>query len=128
MGSQTGRGPQPIPDHVPQELVRDIGHIIGPEFLKAPHAYMANLHGNVPRIFYNTSPVLGNSWVTISHEDAYSALRNTEYFTVQDSSPFPRDPDHYFKLIPLEIDPPEHRKYRAVLDPMLSPRGVKQKT
>jgi cytochrome P450 len=37
---------------------------------------------------------------------------------------FPRDPNNYFYLIPLEIDPPDHRKYRAILDPMLSPKSI----
>ena len=27
-------------------------------------------------------------------------------------------------MIPLEIDPPDHRKYRAMIDPMVSPRTV----
>ena len=40
------------------------------------------------------------------------------------ATPFPRDPANYFYFIPLEIDPPDHRKYRNILDPMLSPRSV----
>ena len=27
-------------------------------------------------------------------------------------------------MIPLEIDPPDHRKYRAILDPMFSPKAI----
>ncbi|MGR4863087.1 cytochrome P450 [Caulobacter sp. LARHSG274] len=113
-----------IPPHVPPELVFDTGVTVGAEFLAAPHEFMASLHQTHPPIFYNASPAIGNSWMTIKHEDAFFALRHPELFTTLGATPFPRDPDNYFMMIPLEIDPPDHRKYRAILDPMLSPRAV----
>ena len=113
-----------VPAHVPPELVRDIGLTTGADFLAAPHAFMAALHQTQPPLFYNVNPLIGNTWMTIKHEDAFFALRHPEYFTTDGATPFPRDPNNYFLMIPLEIDPPDHRKYRAILDPMLSPRGV----
>jgi hypothetical protein len=44
-----------IPDHVPPELVRNIGLTEGPEFLASPHEFMANLHDTHPPIFFSTS-------------------------------------------------------------------------
>ena len=64
------------------------------------------------------------AWMLIKHQDAYFALRHPEIFTTAGATPFPRDPNNYFRMIPLEIDPPEHKKYRAILDPMFSPRAV----
>ncbi|MFD2429694.1 hypothetical protein ACFSUK_19230 [Sphingobium scionense] len=113
-----------IPDHVPPELVREIGLTTGPEFLAAPHAFMAKLHETHPPIFYSVNPLIGNSWCTIKHEDAFFALRHPEYFTTAGATPFPRDPNNYFHFIPLEIDPPHHRKYRAILDSTFSPQSV----
>lgn len=113
-----------IPAHVPPELVFNVGITTGPEFLAAPHAYMAKLHETHPPLFYSTNPMTGNSWATIKHEDAFFALRNPDYFTTAGATPFPRDPNNYFQMIPLEIDPPDHKKYRAILDPTLSPQGV----
>ena len=52
------------------------------------------------------------------------ALRHPELFSNEGNSPFPRDPDDYFYFIPPEIDPPHHRKYRNIVDPMFSPAGV----
>lgn len=113
-----------IPAHVPPELVFDIGLTTGDDFLAAPHDFMAKLHETHPPIFYSSNAMVGNAWVTIKHEDALFALRHPEYFTTAGATPFPRDPNNYFYFIPLEIDPPHHRKYRAILDATFSPQGV----
>jgi cytochrome P450 len=113
-----------IPAHVPAELVRPIGLTEGPEFLAAPHAFMAGLHDTHPPIFYSTSKHASNAWLLIKYEDVFFVLRHPEIFTTAGATPFPRDPNDYFYMIPLEIDPPHHRKYRAMIDPMVSPRTV----
>ena len=112
-----------IPDHVPPELVFNLGHIISPEFLKDPYEFYPSLHDKFPPLFYDASPMTGGNWVSIKHADTFKALRSPD-FTIEGAAPFPRDPDNYFKLIPVEFDPPEHRKYRNILDPMLSPKAV----
>ncbi len=112
-----------IPAHVPKDLVRSAGITTGPEFLAAPHDYMARLHQTMPPIFYDVSDY-GNAWQLLKHEDAFFMLRHPEIFTNEGATPFPRDPDDYFYFIPIEIDPPHHRKYRAILDPVFSPKGV----
>ncbi len=112
-----------IPAHVPEELVRSVGLTFGPEFLAAPHKFMAAMHETLPPIFYDTSEFM-NAWQLIKHEDAFYMLRHPEIFSNEGATPFPRDPDDYFYFIPIEIDPPDHRKYRAILDPIFSPKGV----
>jgi cytochrome P450 len=118
-----GRGQ--IPAHVPPELVREIGMVINPEFLESPHDFMARMHDELPPVFYDVSE-LGNAWQFIKHEDALYALRHPEYFSNEGGTPFPRDPDDYFYFIPVEIDPPHHRKYRNIVDPLFCPAGIKQ--
>lgn len=113
-----------IPDHVPQDLVRNIGMMLNPEFLADPYEFFPRLHEEQPPVFYDVSPVMGNSWVTIKHDLAFKALRNSENLTIETAQIFPRDPDNYFNLIPQELDPPVHRKFRNVLDPYLSPKAV----
>jgi cytochrome P450 len=112
-----------IPAHVPPELVRSIGLTEGPEFLAAPHAYMAKLQETQPPVFYDVSSH-GGAWSLLKHEDAFFMLRRADLFTNQGATPFPRDPAFPFQFIPIEIDPPGHRKYRAILDPTFSPQGV----
>lgn len=113
-----------IPPHVPPELVRPIGLTEGPEFLADPHGFMADLHRTQPRIFFSPSQHAASAWLMTHYEDIFHVLRHPEIFTTRGSMAFPRDPDNYFYLIPLEMDPPDHRKYRNILDPMLSPKAV----
>jgi cytochrome P450 len=113
-----------IPAHVPPELVHPIGLAEGPEFLASPHAFMAALHDRLPPIFFSPSQHAPSAWMLTKYEDCLLVLRHPEIFDTAGVTPFPRDPDDYFKIIPVEINPPEHRNYRAILDPMFSPRGI----
>jgi cytochrome P450 len=124
MSTQATSMPFEIPAHVPPELVRSTGLTEGPEFLAAPHAFMAAMHENYPPVFYNCSPYTGNAWQITRYEDAYFVLRNPQIFSTHGSVGFPRDPRDWFYFIPLEIDPPEHRKYRGIVDPLFSPKAI----
>ena len=116
-------GKDQIPDHVPPELIHSSGLIFGPEFLAAPHKFMAEMHEKFPPLYYDVGP-FGNAWQVLKHEDALFVLRHAELFSNEDATPFPRDPEDYFYFIPIEIDPPDHRKYRNIVDPVISPQGV----
>jgi cytochrome P450 len=116
-------GMDQIPDHVPRDLVRQAGLIYSPDFLADPYKFFPAMHEKFPPVFYDVGP-FGNAWVLTKHEDALFALRHAEYFSNEDATPFPRDPNDYFYFIPIEIDPPEHRKYRNIVDPIVSPQGV----
>ena len=116
-------GMDDVPDHVPPELVRQAGIIYSPEFLSNPYEFFPAMHEKFPPVFYDVGP-FGNCWVMTKHEDALFALRHAEYFSNEDATPFPRDPANWFYFIPIEIDPPDHRKYRNIVDPVVSPQGV----
>lgn len=116
-------GADQVRDHVPPELVVDAGLIVGAEYLKEPHIYMAAMHQKFPPIVYNVSP-FGNSWIFTKHEDCLFILRRADIFRNLEAAPFPRDPDDYFFFIPQEIDPPHHRKYRNIVDPLFCPAGI----
>jgi cytochrome P450 len=115
-----------VPDHVPQELVRSIGMLVSPQFLADPYDFFPRLHEENPPLFYDVNPAMGNSWITIKHELAFKVLRDAAHVTTQTTGIFPRDPDNYFPLIPQELNPPDHRKFRNILDPFLSPKAVLQ--
>ena len=116
-------GKDQVPDHVPPELIHTSGLIYSPEFLAAPHKFMAEMHTNFPPVYYDVGP-FGNAWQVLKHEDALHVLRSADLFSNEDATPFPRDPDNWFYFIPIEIDPPDHRKYRNLVDPVISPQGV----
>lgn len=113
-----------IPAHVPPELVRKLGITESPEFLENPHKFMSGLHGTCPPIVYSYGDHSPAAWNLLKYDDAYFVLRHPEIFTSEGTGPFPRDPNDYWKIIPLEIEPPEHRKYRALVDPLVSPKAV----
>ena len=115
---------QEIPSHVPPELVHEVGLTEGAEFLASPFEYMAGLQEALPPVVYNVSQFNRDAWLLNKYEDAYFVLRNPDLFSTEGTIPFPRDPNDYWKMIPIEIEAPDHLKYRAILDPMLSPRGV----
>jgi cytochrome P450 len=118
-------GMDQVPEHVPPELIRSAGIIYSPEFLGDPYKFFADMHEKFPPVFYDVGP-FGNAWVLTKHEDALFALRHAEYFSNEDATPFPRDPENWFYFIPIEIDPPDHRKYRNIVDGIVSPQGVLQ--
>src|SRR5579862_8473487 len=124
MAASQGSCAPGIPAHVPPELVLPIGLTEGSEFLRAPHAFMAALHDTHPPIFFSTSEHASNAWLLTKYEDVFFVLRHPEIFSTAGATPFPRDPNDYFYMIPLEMDPPHHRKYRAMIDPMVSPKVV----
>jgi cytochrome P450 len=113
-----------VPDHVPPGLVRSAQIITGEEFLADPYAFASTMHERLPRLFWNAGSMVGDGWMTISQPLAFKALRDQDHFDVPPLFIFPRDEDNWFRMIPLEVTAPDHRKFRNILDPMLSPRGV----
>ena len=87
-------GPENVPAHVPKELIRSVGLTFGPDFLAAPHAYMASLHESMPPIFYDVN-MISNAWYLLKYEDAFFMLRHPEIVSNEGATHFPRDPNDY---------------------------------
>jgi cytochrome P450 len=60
------------------------------------------------------------SFIISRHEDVQFALRNPEIFSSEGAV----DIGQERPLIPLQIDPPEHVKWRRLMDPFLAPKQV----
>jgi cytochrome P450 len=111
-----------IPEHVPKELVREFDFRTG--LGNYPHTAVAALHSG-PRVFY--SPVHHNAipgpgtWVLTRAADIRAALQDAATFSSQ-----VRRSNSALALIPLELDPPEHPKFRALMNPIFSPARMKQ--
>lgn len=115
MVSNDGR----VPAHVPRTLVRDFDHVSGPEVARDAFAVYRNAPAD--RAFF--SPMHGGYWVLTKAVDIRAALQQPELFS---SSPtgIPAQPQRKEKLVPLELDPPEHRPHRQVLAPFFAPKVV----
>jgi cytochrome P450 len=67
--------------------------------------------------------VPGDMTLITRHEDVMWALRNPEVFS---SNMDAIDIGNVRPLIPLQIDPPDHVKFRRLLDPLFAPREVEK--
>jgi len=65
-----------------------------------------------------------SEWVATSWETVSFVLRNAEMFSSADTGQAGRMGSAR-PLIPLEIDPPEHHRYRKILDPFFSPNVLR---
>lgn len=124
--SQTADSVAPVPAHVPPELVHmfDFRSNLG----SCPHQAIAALHQG-PRIFY--TPVGHQSrggaqpgaWVLTKAEDIRYVMQHPEIFS--NAAPRAQAMGEAWRLIPIEVDPPEHEKWRALLNPIFAPNRLK---
>ncbi|MEU5012636.1 cytochrome P450 [Streptomyces sp. NPDC021749] len=76
----------------------------------------------------NRGPVLhssahGGFWIITRHEEVLAANRDWETFSSAQGVSLPHNPDAPL-LAPIEVDPPEHRDWRRLLNPLMSPAAV----
>jgi cytochrome P450 len=63
-------------------------------------------------------------WVVTRYEDVREAFQNPEVFTSDAINPLEPDPTYHF--IPTMVNPPDHVRYRQVLNPWFSPGAVQR--
>ncbi len=107
-------------EETPTQDSTDIGeNLFSQRCADDPHPVYTEMLEKCP-VARNTS-IFGNGQVLISrYEDVLWALKHHEVF----SSKGVVDIGGEFPLIPLSVDPPEHRKYRRLLDPEFSPQKM----
>lgn len=112
-----------VPDHVPEELVRDFDHYQSPQPVEELFKYFSDAQINNPDVFY--SPRNGGYWVVTR-----AALIREIMSAPSDFSSYPasipahggRPPER--RLAPVELDPPIHKPFRAILAPLFSPANM----
>ena len=84
-----------------------------------PHAVYHEVQATCP--VHRAPGMLGGHSVHVaSYEDVRWALRHPEVFSSKDVVDLGNDQP----LIPLSVDPPDHAKYRRMLDPEFSPKKM----
>ena len=84
-----------------------------------PHAVYHEVHDQCP--VGRKENIFGGHGVTVSrYEDVLWALKHPEVFSSKDVVNIGND----VPLIPLSVDPPDHAKYRRLLDPQFSPKRM----
>src|SRR5882757_4122412 len=111
------------PDHVPSDLVRDFDHVLGADFARDPFAAFEGVRRD--RVFW--SPHHGGYWVLTTMADIREALQRPGDFSNWPTG-IPAHASRRERMLPLELDPPEHTAYRRVLAPMFAPKAVAART
>ncbi|WP_201842667.1 cytochrome P450 [Microvirga zambiensis] len=118
----------PVPDHVPPEMVRDFSLFTSAGMLPTPngdpHAAVACVHAGPPIFYspYNTHNGRG-TWVITRTRDQRRVLQDAETFSSHRSI-FASVLGENWPMIPLELDPPAHGIFRSLLNPLFSPKRV----
>lgn len=116
------------PAHVPPELVGGFNLMDDPSMMPQPlgdpHTAIARLLDGPP-IFYSLNMTRNGegAWIVVRAEDQRRVLQDGVTFS-SNRNIFSSALGETWPLIPLEIDPPEHGKWRSLLNPLLSPRRV----
>jgi len=116
-----------IPDHVPDTLVKNFPYVFGTTTTEEPHREWApRIHAEGPDIFYAPHAYPGGSpaWVVRRMDHLREIYLDTDTFSSKDFSPFAKLIGENWINTPVEIDPPEHAKYRKMANPLFTPKAV----
>jgi cytochrome P450 len=108
------------PANVPAELAFDFDmYKLPQEYADDVHAYWKAVQDNCPPIFW--TPAYGGHWVVTRAEDIRDIVGDVERFSNSESL-IPRGVRP--KLIPVQLDPPEHGPFRKLLMPYFTPKAL----
>src|SRR5947209_5758153 len=73
------------------------------------------------------SPVYFNTfaqgyWIFTRHDAVRDIYKTPEVFSSESFTPW--EPDPIYRFVPTQIDPPDHIKYRRILNPWFAPRAI----
>ena len=100
---------------------RDYDHYDPKTSLDTVHEMWDDLRSQCP---VGRSDAHGGMWVVTGYPEAYDVLHRPDVFSSYPAS-FPSFPSP-MKMMPVEIDPPEHARYRALLAPPFSVKGAER--
>jgi len=119
------------PAHVPPELVMDLAWARG----EVPVTYDEPFRdtevffdGKTPPLMWMPDCISGHpgvgSWIVSRYEDISRVYQDSDLFSTHTVAAFQAMAGETWPSIPLGIDPPDHGKYRAMLNPYFSPKAV----
>lgn len=113
-----------VPAHVPPSLIQESDFHSDPRYASDPFGVVEG-QTTGQRIFFSpTHYMLPGCWVITRAEDARHVLQHPELFSSADQVSFSALIGETWSLIPVELDPPHHMKFRSLLNPLFSPKEV----
>ncbi|WP_336952139.1 cytochrome P450 [Sphingobium aromaticivastans] len=110
----------PKPDHVPDDLVVHWDFTSPPGGEEDVNTAWKQLHDG-PDIIW--TPHNGGHWIVTRAADIEHMQKHHDPFSMQ-RIVLPEHPDRP-RLLPIEMDPPEHARYRSILNQFFTPRAIK---
>ena len=105
---------------MPPPILPGYDHADAPELIADPFGEWDRLRREHGAFGSDKNPTR-TVWFLLRHDDIHKALQDPALFSSRSVIPF-TDEDH--RWIPEELDPPEHTKYRQLLNPHFSPGRV----
>jgi cytochrome P450 len=104
-------------ENVPRELIVDFD-IFDDSIVETIFARQEELQKTKPIAY---SPSHGGYWLVSSYEDVYEVISNDDIFSTAETA---LTAGNTSRLPPLHFDPPEHADYRAILNPLFTPKRI----
>ncbi|MEX1147110.1 MAG: cytochrome P450, partial [Sphingomonadales bacterium] len=115
------QGERIVPDHVRPDQVFDFDVYFDAGLLKDVHDGYKRLHTAAPDIFYTS--LNGGHWIVTRYDDQVRILKDSEHFSNRELDiPKSNSPN---VMIPLNLDPPDHVRYRALLLKYFGPKAIR---
>ncbi len=115
-----------IPPHVPPELIRE-PTFDRPNQLSDPFSVTEGALETLPPVFYWPKQRPGHSdgtWVVTHYADIRDVYQKDELYSTHGTANYQVLVGETWPMIPIAIDPPDHAKYRMLLNPWFSPKAV----
>jgi cytochrome P450 len=113
-----------VPGHVPPELVWDQRLDDFTRELDDPYIAASRLHEGPGVIWATDAGFDKPGWVLTRHALIQEAFIDSEHFSSARTSHINDTMGGGWRLIPLEVDPPEHQGYRRILNGYFTPGAV----
>jgi cytochrome P450 len=115
---------QQIPAHVPPELVQNFTFDREPGMDTHPAEVMDSLRDGRDIVFAPAGRRNQGTWVLKNYDLIFEAYQNTELFSSYRFSGFSALLGEDWPMPPMEYDAPQHRPFRALINPLFTPKRM----
>jgi len=100
---------------------------LAPNFLEDPYALTEDVLRDYPPLFLakpTTMRLSERVWIATRFEPIREIFQNNDHYTSTQTYPYFKMIGRDLRAIPIQLDPPEHTKYRKFLEPWFSAKAV----
>ncbi|MBK6492611.1 MAG: cytochrome P450 [Sphingomonadales bacterium] len=117
-----------IPAHVSDDMIKDWPFQFGTKHKGNPYVDLVDpVHASYPDIFFtrDSYPGAQPAWVVRRFDDVSAIYKDNVNFINMGFAPFAMLTEEDWHLVPAEMDPPKHGRYRAMIFPLFTPKAVR---